>query len=89
MGVEADLRKVSDEERDVILDAVARYKADRHIWHKGCSAASEMIDKANRRFENPLWNGGYTLAGAMLRRVGIGLPSLYTQTGLAIAIDAV
>ena len=51
--------------------------------------ASEHVDRANRRFANPLAAGGLTLSGDTLAKVGFGLPALYAQTGLAIAIDAV
>ena len=51
--------------------------------------ASENVDRANRRFTNPLAADGLTLSGDMLAKAGIGLPALYAQTGLAIAIDAV
>ena len=50
---------------------------------------SEMVDKANRRFDNPIWNDGYECTGEAIALAGIGLPSLYAQTGVAIAIDAV
>lgn len=52
-------------------------------------AISDSVERANRRFENPLWRDGFTLSGAVLARAGIGLPVLYAQTALAIAIDAV
>jgi alpha-galactosidase len=52
-------------------------------------AISEKIDSANRRFNNPIWQEGFTLSGKALARAGLGLPSLYAQTALAIAIDAV
>ncbi len=50
--------------------------------------ATEGVDRANRKFENPLVGDGFILTGAALDAVGIGLPSLYAQTGLAVAIDA-
>lgn len=49
---------------------------------------SEHVTDANRTMDNPLFGGGITLSGRTLETVGIGLPSLYAQTGLAIAIDA-
>ena len=52
-------------------------------------AISEKVDRANRRFNNPIWQDGFTLSGEALARAGLGLPSLYAQTALAIAIDAV
>lgn len=50
---------------------------------------TEMVDEANRKFDNPLFGDGFILSGTALGVVGIGLPSLYAQTGLAIAIDQV
>ena len=50
--------------------------------------ASENVDRANRRFDNPLWTEGLVLSGELLAAAGLGLPALYAQTGLAIAIDA-
>ncbi len=145
MGIEADLTKMSDVERAIMKEAVARYKQDRHIWHSGTfhrirtvdpnllgalsvaadkSAArlilsqidrprstippriripgleparqyrvisqfmSEQVADANRNMDNPLFSDGIVLNGRTLETVGIGLPSLYAQTGLAIAIDA-
>ncbi|MCB1455812.1 MAG: alpha-galactosidase [Nitratireductor sp.] len=144
MGVEADLRKMSDDERDIIRNAIARYKADREIWHSGnfsrittvdpqlvgaaavsrdcmrgrlvvtqldrprstvpprirlagldpemqyrvtLQFASEMVHKANRTHDNPLWGEGYVADGSTLAIVGITLPALYAQTGLAIAVN--
>ena len=144
MGVEADLRKMPDSERETIHDAIARYKADREIWHTGLFSrirtidpqllgaaaispdrkrgrlvltqldrprstvpprvtiggldpnmqyrvtmqfASEMVRKANRTHDNPLWGEGYVVDGSTLAIVGITLPALYAQTGLAIAIN--
>jgi len=49
---------------------------------------TEQVKKANRRFNNPLFNGGLQMSGRALQTVGIGLPSLYAQTGMAIALDA-
>lgn len=50
---------------------------------------SENVQTANRKFDNPLFAGGFELSGGALGSVGIGLPSLYAQTGLAITIDSV
>ncbi|MEZ5934748.1 MAG: alpha-galactosidase [Alphaproteobacteria bacterium] len=145
MGIEADLTRMSDADREIVRDAVARYKADRAIWHEGrlrriktvdpgligmlavspertrarmimaqidrprsslpprmpilgleperayrvsLQFASEQVEKANRRFDNPLWSDGCVMMGDVLAMIGIGLPALYAQTGLAIAIDA-
>ncbi len=49
---------------------------------------SEGVDRANRRFDNPLWTDGLVLSGDTLASAGIGLPALYPETGLAIAFDA-
>ncbi len=144
MGIEADLTKMSDADREMIRTAVARYKRDRVIWHRGrlrrirtvdpnligmlavspervsarmilaqldrprsalppripirglepeqtyrvsLQFASEQVGRANRRFDNPLWDDGCVLTGDVLARIGIGLPALYAETGLAIAID--
>ena len=51
--------------------------------------ASENVDRANRRFDSPLWADGLTLTGDVLSAAGLGLPVLYAETGLAIAIDAI
>ena len=51
--------------------------------------ASENVDRANRRFDNPLRDEGLELSGDVLAAAGLGLPALYAQTGLAIAINAV
>ncbi len=50
--------------------------------------AARALSDANRRFDNPLWRDGYVMTGETLLKIGIGLPALYAQTGLAIAIDA-
>lgn len=146
MGIEADLTKMTPEDRTIMFEAIARHKDARRIWHTGRfyrirtvdeglvgaqsvaadqSAArlvlmqldrprstvpprirvpgldpdrsyrvqletkTETVSKANRRFDNPLDADGFTLGGQALGTVGIGLPALYAQTGLAIAIDAV
>lgn len=145
MGVEADLTKMGDADREVVRHAIERHKADRDIWHLGVfnrirtvdpgltgalaiaadrkrarlimtqadrprsrlpprlrlnglvpgqvyritlQYASENVDRANRRFDNPLWTDGLHLSGDTLAKAGLGLPALYPQTGLAIAIDA-
>ena len=144
MGIEADLTKMTDADRDVVRAAVARYKQDRAIWHHGrlrrirtvdpdlvgmlaispertsarmilaqldrprsslppripvyglepertyrvaLQFASEQVEKANRHLGNPFWSDGYILTGEALAKIGIGLPALYAQTGLAIAIN--
>ncbi len=146
MGVEADLTKMSDADREIVRAAIHRHKEDREIWHRGTfrrirtvdpsltgvmaispnrrqsrliitqadrpragmtprlrlnglmpeqtyrvslQYASENVDMANRQFDNPLWADGFVLAGDDLEAAGIGLPALYAQTGLAIAIDAI
>jgi alpha-galactosidase len=58
-------------------------------YHVSCQAMTEQVKKANRSFNNPLFNGGLKINGRVLETVGIGLPSLYAQTGLAIAFDAI
>lgn len=57
-------------------------------YHVSCQTMTEQVKKANRSFNNPLFNGGMEINGRVLETVGIGLPSLYAQTGLAIAFDA-
>lgn len=146
MGIEADLTKMSDEDKTIMRAALARHKQDRHIWHSGrffrirtvddnligaqgvapdksaarlvlmqidrprstvpprirvpglepdrlyrvsLQTVTENVRKANRRFDNPLFGEGFVLKGHALGTVGIGLPALYAQTGLAIAVDAV
>ena len=146
MGVEADITKMTDADREVVRKAVQRHKADREIWHAGrfsriktvdpgligvmamapdrrrarlivtqsdrpraslpprlringlipeqiyrvyLQYASENVDRANRRFDNPLRDEGFELSGQVLAAAGLGLPALYAQTGLAIAINAV
>lgn len=63
--------------------------APEHRYRVSLQFATEMVDKANRRFDNPLWTNGFEMTGEALALVGIGLPSLYAQTGIALAIDAV
>jgi alpha-galactosidase len=50
--------------------------------------ASETVDRANRCFDNPLWTEGVTLSGDSLAAIGLSLPILYAQSGLAVAVDA-
>ncbi|WP_322989247.1 alpha-galactosidase [Hoeflea sp.] len=145
MGVEADLTRMSDEDKVIMRDAIERHKRDRHIWHTGkffrirtvddtligaqsvavnqsaarlvlmqidrprstvpprirvpgldrerayrvkLETVTESLRKANRKFDNPLYHDGFVLGGEALATVGIGLPSLYAQTGLEITIDA-
>lgn len=145
MGVEADLTRMSDEDKVIMRDAIERHKRDRHIWHTGkffrirtvddtligaqsvavdqsaarlvlmqidrprstvpprirvpgldrerayrvqLETVTESLKKANRKFDNPLYHDGFVLGGEALATVGIGLPSLYAQTGLEITIDA-
>jgi alpha-galactosidase len=146
MGIEADLTKMSEDERQIMRDAVARHKQDRRIWHTGkfhrvrtvddgligalavskeqdqarmvlmqlerprstippricvpgldekaaykvrIQMLTEQVKKANRSFANPIFDDGFELTGAALAVVGLGLPSLYAQTGLAISIEQV
>lgn len=146
MGIEADLTKMSDDERRIMREAVARYKQDRMIWHTGkfyrvrtvddgligalavskeqdqarmvlmqlerprstippriyvpgldeksvykvrIQMLTEQVKKANRSFANPIFDDGFELTGAALAVVGLGLPSLYAQTGLAISLEQV
>jgi len=58
-------------------------------YHVSCKTMTEQVKKANRSFNNPLFSGGMEINGRVLETVGIGLPSLYAQTGLAIAFDVV
>ncbi|MGI9436230.1 MAG: alpha-galactosidase [Geminicoccaceae bacterium] len=51
-------------------------------------ATSEPLACANRRFDNPIAEQGVILPGEVLAGAGIGLPALFAQTGLAIAIEA-
>lgn len=146
MGIEDDLTKMSPHDRQIMREAVVRYKQDRDIWHRGrfyrirtvdenllgalsvasdlCNARlvmaqldrpratippriripglnpsarykvriqllTEHVREANRKFDNPIYNGGFVLSGAALQSAGLGLPSLYAQTGLAISIDQI
>ncbi|MEL6963972.1 MAG: alpha-galactosidase, partial [Pseudomonadota bacterium] len=50
---------------------------------------SETVDRANRRFDNLLATDGLMLRGEILAIIGLSLPILNAQSGLAIAIDAV
>jgi alpha-galactosidase len=50
--------------------------------------ASENVDRANRRFDSAFLSEGLMLNGETLVKVGLSLPILYAQTGLAIAVDA-
>ena len=43
----------------------------------------------NRRFDNPLMDGGVELSGALLADAGLQLPILYAQTGHALALERV
>ena len=146
MGVEADLTRMSEADREIVRGAIHRHKEDREVWHRGAfrrirtvdpnlagvmaiapdgkrtrlivtqadrsraaipprlrlcglipeqpyraslQYASENVDMANRRFDNPLWAEGFVMTGDDLAAIGLGLPALDAQTGLAIAIDAV
>lgn len=62
--------------------------ADRR-YRVALSYQSEMVKEANRSFDNPLASDGYIASGAVLAQAGIALPTLYAQTGLAIAMDMV
>jgi len=57
------------------------------IYRVTLQYASENVDRANRRFDNPLFGDGLQLSGEALACAGLGLPALHAQTGLAIAID--
>lgn len=59
------------------------------FYQVSLSVESEMVKKANRDFEHPLWREGYRASGAVLGQAGIAIPALYAQTAIAIAIDAV
>lgn len=48
----------------------------------------EVAHRASRNFDNPLMEGGFVISGAVLRSVGIQLPVLYAQTGIALALEA-
>ncbi|MEO0496562.1 MAG: alpha-galactosidase, partial [Pseudomonadota bacterium] len=50
---------------------------------------NQTVRDANRTFDHPLFHEGFQLRGAELEIVGVGLPSLYAQSGLALSIDAV
>ncbi len=82
--VQADRPRSSQTPRVFIpgLEASRRYRVT-------LSFQSEMVKEANRAFDNPLAGDGYVATGAVLAQAGIALPSLYAQTGLAIAMDAV
>ena len=43
-GIEADVTRVDDAEHEVLREAVARYKADRSIWHGGTLRRVETSD---------------------------------------------
>ncbi len=59
------------------------------IYKVTCQMMSEQVKKANRRLNNPLFGDGFKADGHLLGTVGIGLPSLYAQTGMAIAFDEI
>jgi alpha-galactosidase len=137
---------MSDDDVELLSEAIERHKVDRDIWHQGrfsrlrtvdpgltgmmaisldqrqarlvvaqadrpeaslpprlslpglignqpyrvkLQYASETVDRANRRFGSALWAEGLMLSGEALAKVGLNLPILYAQTGLAIAIDAI
>jgi len=48
----------------------------------------KIAHRASRSFDNPLMQGGFVLSGALLKSVGIQLPVLYAQTGIALALEA-
>ncbi len=146
MGIEDDLTRMSEADREIMRQAVARHKQDRAIWHSGrfsrvrtvdesligalsvsndlkqarlviaqldrpratipprirvpglnpsaqykvrIQMLTEHVKEANRKFDNPIYNGGFEISGAALEAVGLGLPSLYAQTGLSVSIDQV
>jgi alpha-galactosidase len=44
MGVEADLTKMTDDDREIIGEAIARHKADRDMWHSGTFHRIRTVD---------------------------------------------
>ena len=56
-------------------------------YHVLVQAASERVDAANRQFDNPIMNQGVWMNGDVLRHAGIGLPSLYAQSGISITLQ--
>ena len=58
-------------------------------YHVTLQTEPEIAKRASRKFENPLMEGGYTMSGNVLGSVGIQLPVLYAQTGVALSLEAV
>jgi alpha-galactosidase len=49
----------------------------------------DIAKRASRVFENPLMKDGFALPGSMLGSVGVQLPVMYAQTGVALSLEAV
>ncbi len=43
-GIEADLTKMSDDDIEVLTEAIERHKADRDIWHQGRYSRLQTVD---------------------------------------------
>ncbi len=48
----------------------------------------DIAKRASRVFQNPLMEDGFTLPGAVLGTVGVQLPVMYAQTGVALSLEA-
>ena len=49
----------------------------------------DIAKQACQAFQNPLMEGGFNLPGSVLGTVGVQLPVLYAQTGVALSLEAV
>ena len=79
-----------DRARSTISPRIRIPGLDRNKTYKiTCQMMSEQVKKASRQLNNPLFDRGFAAEGHLLQTVGISLPSLYAQTGIAIALDAI
>ena len=67
--------------------AVPGLNSDKH-YRVTLETPPELAKRASRRFDNPLMDDGFVMSGSVLGSVGIQLPVLYAQTGVALALEA-
>lgn len=56
-------------------------------YHVVVQTISEGVAAANRKFDNPIMKQDFWMTGDVLHHAGIGLPSLYAQTGITISLE--
>lgn len=56
-------------------------------YHVAMDDPDDLLDRANRGFNNQLASGHLVVSGAVLTQVGLQLPVLYAQTGLYLTIN--